>query len=151
MSRLAKFLGLTWQEQRLLVRALLLLPITALSLRLFGFQRTQAALSGADFNGATSGDNALSRVRQTARIVAAAAKYGPFRSTCLPMSLALRWLLHRQGIDADLRLGVSRVAGRIEAHAWVEYRGLPLIEDQDVHARFAAFDDAVPPGAAAPR
>ena len=151
MSRLTKFLALTWLERRCFLIALVFLPITALNLRLFGFRRTRAALARADCTCATPGDIALSLARQTARMVAAAARYGPYRATCLPISLVLMWLLHRQGIDADLRLGVSKKAPGIEAHAWVELRGLPLIDNQDVNERFAAFDEAVPPGAAAPK
>lgn len=151
MSKLAKFLGLTWSERRCFLFALVFLPITALRLRLFGFQRTHAAMAGAGFNGATTDDSTLARARQTARMVAAAARYGPYRATCLPLSLALIRLLHRQGIEADLCIGVSKAAPGFDAHAWVEHRGLPLIDNQDVHERFAAFEKAVPPGAAAPR
>lgn len=151
MSKLAKFLGLTWPERRYFLFALVLLPMTALSLRFFGLRRTQAGLAEADCRCATPDDTALPRARQTARMVAAASRHGPYRATCLPMSLVLMRLLHRQGIDADLRLGVSKAAPGIEAHAWVEHRGLPLIENHDVHERFAVFDKAVPPGAAAPR
>ena len=151
MSRLAKFLELSWPERRCFLFALVLLPMTALSLRLFGFQRTHAAMAGTGFSGATADGITLSRARKTARIVTAAARYGPHRATCLPISLVLVRLLHRRGIDADLRLGVSKAAPGIEAHAWVEHRGMPLVENQDVHERFAVFDKAVSPGAAAPR
>ena len=151
MSKLAKFLELTWPERRCFLIALVLLPMTALSLRLFGFQRTHAAMAGTGFNGATADDITLSRARQTARIVAAAARYGPYRATCLPISLVLVRLLRRQGIDADLRLGVSKAAPGIEAHAWVEHRGMPLVGNQGIHERFAVFDKAVPPGVAAPK
>ena len=151
MSRLAKFLRLTWPERGLFFLALLLLSMIALGLSLFGFQRTKAALAGTAVSGATTDNNALSQARQTARIVTAAARYGPYKATCLPIALTLIWLLDRQGIETVLRLGVSKTDARLEAHAWVEYQGLPLNENQDVHERFAAFDKTAPSAAAAPK
>lgn len=151
MSRLAKFRELSWPERRLLFVALVLLPMTALGLRLLGFRRTQAVLHEDAFSGAKSNDGELSRAQQTARIVAAAARYGPYRATCLPMALTLGRLLQGQGIETELRLGVSKAAARLDAHAWVEYQGAPLIDHRDVHQRYAAFDKAIPPAATAPK
>jgi hypothetical protein len=151
MSRLAKFRDLTWPERRLLFVALVLLPMTALGLRLFGFRRTQAVLHEDVFCGAGSHDGDLARAQKTARIVAAAARYGPYRATCLPVALTLGRLLQGRGIATELRLGVSKADARLDAHAWVEYQGVPLIDLRDVHQRYAAFDKAVPPAAAAPK
>ena len=96
-------------------------------------------------------DSVSRRAAEVARLVAAATQYGPHRASCLPVTLTLSWLLRRQGIMTDLRLGVRKVAARLEAHAWVEYQGLPLIDDPDVHERFAAFDQAVAPTIVASR
>ena len=60
-------------------------------------------------------------------------------------SLALWWLLRRQGIASDLRLGMRKDASRFEAHAWVEYLGRVLNDRNDVHRRFAPFDRAIVP------
>jgi hypothetical protein len=151
MSKLAKFRDLTWPERRLLFLALVLLPMTALGLRLFGFRRTRAVLNADDFSGARFNGGDWSRAQQTARIVAAAARYGPYRATCLPMALTLGRLLQGQGIETKLRLGVSKADARLDAHAWVEYQGAPLIDHGDVHQRYAALDRAVPPAATAPK
>lgn len=45
-------------------------------------------------------------------------------STCLRRALILGWLL--RSLDPRLRLGVARVDGRIEGHAWVEVDGRSL-------------------------
>jgi hypothetical protein len=136
-------------ERRSLALALALLPLTALALRLVGLRRWQAALArlapvGA---GAAAGDEAavLGRARAVARMVEAAARRGPYRATCLPRSLALWWLLRRQRIDGDLRIGVRNEGGRFEAHAWVELRGAVLNDGDDVRERFAAFGRAILP------
>lgn len=47
---------------------------------------------------------------------------------CLPQSLALQALLRRQGLSAELRIGVRRADGKLQAHAWVEHAGSPLGE-----------------------
>ena len=150
MTKLKKFRELTWPERRIFFLALALLPMTALGLRLFGFRRTHAALTRAVFEGAADDDSTLLQARNTARMVAAAARYGPYRASCVPLSLTLQCLLRRRRIETDLRLGVSKVAARLEAHAWVEYQGVPLIEDRSTGARFASFKQVILPAAAAP-
>lgn len=42
-------------------------------------------------------------------------------ATCLVRALALQHLLRDEGIrDARIQVGVNRLAGRLEAHAWVQ-------------------------------
>lgn len=83
------------------------------------------------------------KAQATARMVEVAARHNPFRLLCLPRSLALWWLLRRQGIGADLRIGVTPNERGLEAHAWVEYKGVALNDQDDVHERFAPFDAAI--------
>jgi hypothetical protein len=84
-------------------------------------------------------------------MVAAAARHSPFGGTCLPQSLVLQWLLQAQGIQTELQLGVRKDGGVLGAHAWVEYRGQPLLETADVRRRFAAFEPARSAPRPAPR
>ena len=129
-----------------------MLPMVASGLRLIGFIRVQARLAKAAGNSAAAaGDRTLSDARRLARIVAAAARHGPYRAPCLPTSLTLWWLLRRDGFPADLRIGVNKAAGRLEGHAWVEFRGRPLIDADDVPTRFATLEQAVPRTAAKSR
>jgi len=135
-------------ERWLLAQALILLPLTALALRLMGFHRWQTLLaqltpvrSGAETDDATR----IGAGRATAQLVDAAARHGAYRASCLPRSLALWWLLRRRGIEGDLRIGVRKEAGQIQAHAWVEYRGAVLNDGRDVSERYAAFDRAILP------
>ena len=61
--------------------------------------------------------------------------FGPLRVRCLARSIALRQLLGRRGIgEARVRVGVRRVDGRFEAHAWVELRG-HVIGERAEHVR----------------
>ena len=140
---------LTGSERRLLAKALLLLPLIALGLRLVGFRRFQTALARfAPVNGAPLAERADSMMRQAraaARMVRVAARYGPYRATCLRQALTLWWLLRRQGVASDLRFGARKEADQVEAHAWVELQGVALGEAEDIHQRFAPFDRAIVP------
>jgi transglutaminase-like putative cysteine protease len=57
------------------------------------------------------------------------------RAKCLEQSLALYYLLRRQGVAVAYCQGVQPYPFR--AHAWVEYRG-QVINDVPEHARFFA-------------
>ena len=60
--------------------------------------------------------------------------------TCLPQSLALRWMLSRRGITSDLKIGAMKTRIGIHAHAWVEIEG-EMIGDVGVAEKgFNIFD-----------
>lgn len=146
-ENLAKFFKLTGREQRIFLLALILTPAIALGLRLFGLRRVQNVLArGKPVTPveATNGSNSRSAA-EAARLVAAAARHGPYRAGCLPVALTLGWLLQRQGIRTQLRLGVRKAAARLEAHAWIEHQGVPLIDAPEIHDRFAAFEQFIGP------
>jgi hypothetical protein len=144
-----KFHQLSWLERWLLVQALLLLPLIALALRLFGFRPLHTALANLTSTNCRLVSNktqaALAQAYSTVRIVRAAIWYGPYHANCLQQSLVLWWLLRCQGIESDLRIGVRKQASRFEAHAWVEYLGLALNDSSDVYQRFAAFNCVIVP------
>jgi len=79
----------------------------------------------------------------TVRMVRAAVRNSPGHPTCLEESLALWWLLGRQGIRSSLRVGVRKDGEKFEAHAWVERDGMALNEPESKHKHFAAFDAAL--------
>jgi Transglutaminase-like superfamily len=142
-----KFKNLSKQEQRLFIRAVFILPIIAIAIRLLGLNRWQTALatlSSFDRTPVKSETiDTLGQANITARMIRTASWHGFYRANCLQESLALWWLLRRQGIESNLRFGARKAAGRIEAHAWVEFTGLPLNESLDVDRRFNPFERAV--------
>jgi hypothetical protein len=76
---------------------------------------------------------------------------GTLQPNCLPRSLTKWWLLRRQGIPCDLRIGVRSGAGedprdRMQAHAWVEIPDVAASDAQD----YTAFDRPIMPDEAAP-
>jgi transglutaminase superfamily protein len=121
-------------ELRLLLAASALLPAMALRLRVEGLSRLRSRVERV-----SGGRDALS-IDRVARLVDIAARHSPVRVGCLPRALALQWLLRRRGIEADLRLGVRKEGDRLDAHAWVEHAGTPLMEAPGVAQRFAPFD-----------
>lgn len=80
-------------------------------------------------------------IQQCEQALHRAVHYGLYRGNCLSQSLTLWWLLQRQGVNSDLRIGVRTVAGCFQAHAWIEYQGQPLHEVPDVHQHYTAFPD----------
>jgi hypothetical protein len=147
-ERLQRFRALDSAARVLFLRGSVLLPLISLGLRFRGFNATQAVLRNflSSSNGATRppAANEAEEAARTARMVRAAAHYGFGHPTCLEKSLALWWLLARQGIASSLRIGTRKAAGEFAAHAWVEYKGAALDEFDEVHRHYAAFDAAFP-------
>jgi hypothetical protein len=142
MRDLGKLRALTGAERRLLAVSLVTLPFIAAGLELFGFCRTRAALArwprvkaARDHTAEAEAARALS----VARVVAMAAGRGPVRTTCLRRCLLSWWILRWDGIETVIRVGVRREDGTIHAHAWIEHRGKPLNDAEDIALRFPAF------------
>jgi hypothetical protein len=74
--------------------------------------------------------------------VTRAAAYGVFRPLCLVRAVALHGLLERHGMPgSEVRVGVRWTEGKFAAHAWVEYGGA-VLGDQESHVReFAELED----------
>ena len=143
MSKLGRswraFWGLSWAERWILARTLVLLPITAASLRALGFGRTQALLLPDSGSAPSRTDQALAD--SFARIVHGAAPWSPLPANCLPRALVLCRLLRRRGLQAELRLGVGKPEGEFAAHAWVEHAGRALAEPEGNGQRFAPLGE----------
>jgi hypothetical protein len=145
VSKAKKFLQLPTSEKCMLFEALLLLPLCAVVLRLRGV-RCLLPASAESFPIADHPGQgvALQQARSAARMVALAARWGPYRATCLKQSLVVFRLLCQRGITCNLRIGVRRESNQIKAHAWVEYQGEALNERPDIQQRFVPFDQIVP-------
>lgn len=147
MNRWSRYWRLSALERGLLRRALVLLPLTTMALRVLGFRRCYAALARlAPLRSSHAVKPSLSSAEQaqlTTRMVQAASREGLCRANCLVQSLSLWWLLCRRGIPSELRIGVRKVDEGVTAHAWVEFAGVVLNDAQDVHQHYAPFDRAI--------
>ena len=128
------------ESRRLFRRAAILLPMIRASLRTRGYNKTfaslQRRLSPAPGEPAAS----VEQARNTTRMVRAALHYSLMHFTCLEESLGLWYLLRTQGISPQLRIGVRKINGKLEAHAWVELLGEALNQPEAAHQHYAAFE-----------
>lgn len=117
-------LHLSWSERWFALKAFILLQLIRLNLRLHGFTpvyysmaRRLASVAVHDLPAETQ----LSKAIAIGRLVAIANRRFPWLiASCLPESLAVWWQVRRLGIPADLRLGVRKLDGSLDGHAWVE-------------------------------
>jgi len=140
-----RYRALDPEARKLFERAALLLPLVALSLRLRGFKKTKESLEKRLRvlpPGLLRGEPAGATVERTAGSIRAGVRYGLVRPTCLAESLTLWYLLQRQGVTTELRIGVRKMAQKFEAHAWVEFEGVALNQSEQQHRHYAAFDSA---------
>jgi Transglutaminase-like superfamily len=75
--------------------------------------------------------------------VAAVSAFVPGAS-CLTQALATRVLLADEGHSSRLRLGMARIEGRLQAHAWLESEGAVVVGGAG-HEQFAPFESAPSP------
>lgn len=143
-ERLQRFSVLERPARGLFLRAMALLPLVSLSLRWRGFRATQATLQRflSTANGEQDSALASQRAALSAHMVNAADRHGLVHPSCLAKSLTLWWLLGRQGIPAQLRIGIRKEQEKFEAHAWVERDGAAVNEPEEHHHHYAAFDAA---------
>jgi hypothetical protein len=153
VSRRHKFAALTWRERVLLLQSLLMLPVTALSIKILGVQKWQKTLVKLTLNSKSSSvlnsrkrdpsiystDLRIQEARQIARIVRAAANHGLYKANCLEQSLVLWSLLKRSGLESEIRFGARKEDDELQAHARVECLGIALNEDRGVEERYAPF------------
>jgi hypothetical protein len=143
-EQLRRFSALERRARGLFLRAAALLPLVYLSLRLRGFRKTQALLERLlSPPNHESEPSTLASINLTVRMVRAAVRHSVGHPTCLEESLALWWLLGRQGIASELRIGVRKQNEKFEAHAWVERHRSALNEPEALHQHYAAFDAAL--------
>lgn len=130
-----KFWALSRRERRMLVQALIRLPVAAMRVR---FDSGTVLRSQPPILAGPAGDEPAV-IREAARMVNAAARYAPMPATCLPKSIVLQQLLRREGIETALRIGVRKSDGALDGHAWLEYRGVPVADSPSVHECFTVL------------
>jgi Transglutaminase-like superfamily len=144
-ERLQRFRALDSVARGLFLRASVLLPLISAGLFVRGFGRTRAALQrflpSQSAATAQPSHHDAGSVMRTERMVRAAAHFSPLRFTCLEISLALWWLLGRQGIASTVSIGARKKDGNFEAHAWVDCGGVALGEPAEPQQPYAPFEE----------
>lgn len=129
MERLSKFSRLPTTEQRLLIKAALLVEAIKLGMRLLPFRTLRRLLArAADAPLGVGQAKHGTSAERVAWAVGVASRHTPGIKTCLAQALAAQVLLARRGHPALVRIGVVRGdRERFEAHAWVESEGRVLL------------------------
>jgi hypothetical protein len=142
-NRLRQLAELSLLQWWIILVAIFMLPMIALSLRLSGFKQTKNRMSRlipSRIDGISVSEGDLVHAQLISRAVAIAGNHGLFKANCLKQSLLLWWLLARRGIPSELKLGTQKIPQEtFSAHAWVEYRGNVLVDTVDVGERFLPF------------
>jgi hypothetical protein len=124
MSQVSKFFNLSMVEQRLLVKAVILLWIIRLGQWLLPFQTLCRLLNYVSNKQRSNNSFPQDKI---AWAVGAVSRY-VLKATCLTRALAAQVLLQQEGYQAILRIGVNKSKDDdLQAHAWVESQGKILI------------------------
>ena len=149
MTNLNKLGQLTPGDRRLLFQAVLLLPVLHFALFLLGYYRLRGVMEKLiplkSNHTPVSETEILGRGRDIARMVTIAAQHGLYKATCLRRSLLAWWFLRREDIQSEVCFGVRMIDHQLEAHAWVEYRGVVVNDSVDVHKYYQTLNDVFPP------
>jgi hypothetical protein len=142
------------QDRKLIFRAALILPLTEIGLRLFGFRRWKEIIEKFSLPPRLSqslpADLQREKALRAARAVRSVELHGPTRPNCLERSITLWWMLRRDSVNAELQIGARKVGGKFEAHAWVELDGQVLNDGAEVHQHYARFDAPIAAASAEP-
>ena len=126
MIRVRKFLFLSFSDQYLLARSLILVTAITVGLRLLPFQLLRRALAGVSARPPRLCGSRVPAAR-IAWAVKTACRYVPATGG-LPRAMATQTMLQRRGYPAKIYIGLARAPeGRLEAHAWVESEGEILV------------------------
>ncbi|MGE0877297.1 MAG: lasso peptide biosynthesis B2 protein [Acidimicrobiia bacterium] len=143
----AAFRAYPKREQRIVITALLLLPLLQVSIRLTGVGRSSRALDRLPRARRTippnECDNFSAFVGQA--VNGAARRWHLASTSCLPRAVLCWWLLRRQGIESEVHIGIPDRATGFVAHAWVERNGRVLTDLADVRERHDAFSHPIDP------
>lgn len=80
-----------------------------------------------------------------ARLINAVGNRKLVNANCLAKSLTLWWMLRRQGVSSDLRIGVKTAHDHLQAHAWLELNGAVLNDSLDNISNFECFGETITP------
>jgi hypothetical protein len=142
MNDWRKFWQLAPWERLMFLQAATLISLVSLGLHALGWQRLMRFLERL-----SPGRDQYQLTKQThdytfraAYVVNAAAGRRVLHATCLQRSIVLWWLLRRDGIETQIKLGARKEQCRFQAHAWVEYEGEVINDRPEIREEYAIFE-----------
>ena len=137
-----RYWTLSSRQRRDLNKALVLIPVVAVALRIgrFGAVVTTLERTSRREMNMRRPIATPEEARALAEMVTLASDHGLVRGNCLHRSLVTWWLLRRRGAPAVVRLGAGRVLNQnMGFHAWVECDDQVVNDKPDIALFFAAF------------
>lgn len=136
-SDLRKLRGRPLADWVALLRAAALLLGVRLALAVLPYRHVEARLrpGGAARRRAPSPE---AHRRTIWAVEAAARRLLPSRP-CLTQALVARWLLGRQALATELRIGVAKTARGLAAHAWLERDGRVILGGNGAPRRYSTI------------
>jgi hypothetical protein len=141
VRKLQTFWQLDPQDRSLFAESLVLSVAIALGFATVGVRRTREALERVPLAGGRR-EQVSTVLGSAVRLQRIAQRTVGFEGTCLARSMALWAILRRRRIATELRIGVRKVADRIEGHAWLEFDGIPINENSAITATYQVFEGA---------
>lgn len=124
MEQLRKLSQLSWQQQRVLFYACLLLNGIRLALWLLPFGQVRSLLARVSRLWKANSPSEAVSVGFIVRAVRLAVRCTPGVAMCLARALTTQALLDKYGYAYQLRIGVAKdTVNQLVAHAWIEYEG----------------------------
>lgn len=117
-----RFLRLPAEKRSLLIQSAFWLMVYGIALRWFPSRTLRRALR----HDSMINSGRFDRVSLVTWSVGLAAQYVP-GNTCLTRALVAHRLLGRAGAGSQVQIGVARIDGEFQAHAWVECDGRVVI------------------------
>lgn len=136
LFRILNAIGRSTRDWRLFAAAFPLVLAVRISLWLLPFQSIHKFLLARSKGGTSDVQLSHPEIYKVCWGVSSAARRVP-KASCLTQALVAQYLLLSKGVDAFLRLGVSRNSkGKFDAHAWVEVDGKIVIGENEELSRF---------------
>jgi hypothetical protein len=132
--KLRVFFALAGPDRRLLVRAWMGLLGVDLMLRVLPFKAIQRRCLGQKSSRQPA--DVLATIAHLKRMVDMAARNHLYPMTCLRRALVLQSLLAKRQVHAEIRFGVRKELGTLQAHAWLEYQGREIGSSADALGQF---------------
>ncbi len=142
LAKLRTLQALEPGERGVLLQAVLLPAVVQFCFHTMGVSGTQAWLRTWALRGKKTLSSEQKLLKLARRGTSLSTRLLRGDGTCLVRSMSIWALLLRRGIGTDLRVGFRKKDDRIEGHAWVEYRGLPVNEDPAVTGTYAVMPES---------
>lgn len=147
LRRIGQLKEFSFSDWKVVLLSSILLPATAFSLHFFGLRKTRETvkkISSPPLDNPAdryySPPSYMAEAQNIAKLVSITARHGIFKANCLKQVLVLWFLLNRQNIPSTLHIGIKKKdTNQLDAHAWLECAGTPLIDSKDTLQQFSSI------------